>query len=163
MRFLIGAATALCLAVPASADTATDAKDARVAIAKEYVEATMKDMDIQNFIRQLWTPMIQQMAQNRQPMSPEQISQIEKLFSDELTQPLTEVMLQQDKIMADLMTLEELTALRDFYMSEHGRAVMEKMPQLAQIQQPMISAVLQKAMPVMMPKIEAITAPEDGK
>ena len=40
---------------------------------------------------------------------------------------------------------------------------MKKMPQLAQIQQPMISAVLQKAMPVIMPKIEAITAPEDGK
>jgi len=39
----------------------------------------------------------------------------------------------------------------------NGRAVMEKMPQLAQIQQPMISAVLQEKMPVMMPKIEAIT------
>lgn len=163
MRFLIGAATALCLCLPAYADTATDARDARLAIAKEYVEATMQDMDIQDFIRQLWSPMIQQMANNRQPMSPEQISKIETLFSEELTEPLTDVMLQQDKVMADLMTLEELTALRDFYMSEHGRAVMEKMPQLAQVQQPMISAVLQKAMPVMMPKIEAITAPDDGK
>ncbi len=163
MRFLIGAATALCLSLPAYADTATDARDARLAIAKEYVEATMQDMDIQDFIRQLWSPMIQQMANNRQPMSPEQISKIETLFSEELTEPLTDVMLQQDKVMADLMTLEELTALRDFYMSEHGRAVMEKMPQLAQVQQPMISAVLQKAMPVMMPKIEAITAPDDGK
>lgn len=162
MRFLIGAATALCLALPAYADTATDNREARVAIAKDYVEATMKDMDIQDFIRQLWFPMIEQMAKNRQPMSPEQISQIEKLFSDELTGPLTEVMLKQDEVMADLMSLEELTALRDFYMSEHGRAVMEKMPQLAQIQQPMISAVLQKAMPVMMPKIEAITVTDDA-
>ena len=47
-------------------------------------------------------------------MSPEQISQIEKLFSDELTQPLADVMLKQDEVMADLMTVEELTALRDF-------------------------------------------------
>jgi hypothetical protein len=37
---------------------------------------------------------------------------------------------------------------------------MRKMPQLAQIQQPMISAVLQEAMPEMMPKIEAITMPK---
>ena len=64
MRFLIGAATALCLALPAYADPAIDAREARVSIAREYVEATMKDMDIQDFIRQLWTPMIQQMANN---------------------------------------------------------------------------------------------------
>ncbi|WP_294614686.1 DUF2059 domain-containing protein [Roseovarius sp.] len=158
MRFLIAVAAALCLAFPVHAET--DTRDARLAVAREYVEASMDGMDIQDFIRQLWTPMIKQMANNRQPMSPEQISQIETLFSDELTGPLTEVMLKQDEIMADLMTLEELTALRDFYTSEHGRSVMEKMPQLAQIQQPMISAVLQKAMPVMMPKIEAITAPQ---
>ena len=149
MRFLIAVAAALCLAFPVHAET--DTRDARLAVAREYVEASMDGMDIQDFIRQLWTPMIKQMANNRQPMSPEQISQIETLFSDELTGPLTEVMLKQDEIMAELMTLEVLTALRDFYTSEHGRSVMEKMPQLAQIQQPMISAVLQKAMPVMMP------------
>jgi len=38
--------------------------------------------------------------------------------------------------------------------------VMEKMPQLAQIQQPMISRVLQSKMPVMMPKIREITTGE---
>ncbi|WP_417727596.1 DUF2059 domain-containing protein [Roseovarius sp.] len=157
MRFLTGAFFALCLALPAHAQ---DDRDARVAVAKDYVAATMRDMDIQEFIRQLWQPMVQQMAATRQPMSPEQISAIETLFSDHLTQPLTDVMLQQDEIMADIMTLDELTALRDFYTSEHGGSVMRKMPQLAQIQQPMISAVLQKAMPEMMPKIEAITAPD---
>lgn len=154
MRILIGAAVAFCIALPAHADSD---RDARVAVAKEYVAATMTDTDVQEFIRQLWEPMIQQMANNRQPMSPEQIENIGQLFSSELTKPLTDVMLRQDEIMADIMTLEELTALRDFYTSEHGGAVMRKMPQLAQIQQPMISAVLQKAMPDMMPKIEAIT------
>lgn len=157
MRILTGALVALCLAFPAHAQ---DDRDARVAMAKEYVDATMTDMEIQEFIRQLWQPMVQQMAANRQPMSEEQIMQIDKLFLDHLTQPLTDVMRKQDEIMADLMTLEELTALRDFYTSEHGGAVMRKMPQLAQIQQPMISAVLQSAMPEMMPKIEAITMPK---
>ncbi|MFU8776131.1 MAG: DUF2059 domain-containing protein [Roseovarius sp.] len=100
------------------------------------------------------------MAATRQPMPAKQIGAIDKLFLDHLTEPLTDVMRKQDGIMADLMTLEELTALRDFYTSEHGGAVMRKMPQLAQIQLPMIFAVLQKAMPEMMPRIEAITVPE---
>jgi|SRR6056297_1456924 len=159
MRFVTGAALALCLALPAHAETD---REARLDVARDYVEASMADMDIQEFIRQLWQPMVQQMAANRQQLSAAQIADIEQLFSEELTGPLTEVMLRQDEILADILTLDELTALRDFYTSEHGGAVMRKMPQLSQAQQPMISAVLQKAMPNMMPKIEAITtrAPE---
>jgi len=159
MRFVTGAILALCLALPAHAEIN---RDARLAVARDYVQASMEDMDIQDFIRQLWQPMVQQMAATRQQLSPAQIADIETLFSDELTGPLTEVMRRQDEILADLLTLEELTALRDFYTSEHGGAVMRKMPLLSRAQQPMISAVLQDAMPRMMPKIEAITtrAPE---
>lgn len=154
MRFLNWAILAFALALPAHADTN---REARLAVARDYVEATMKTMDMQEFIRQLWEPMVQQMAATRQPLSPDQIAQIEALFSSELTEPMTEVMLKQDAIMADLMSLEELTALRDFFLSEHGRSAMQKMPELSRIQQPMISAVLQEKMPIMMPKIEAIT------
>ncbi|WP_297773445.1 DUF2059 domain-containing protein [uncultured Roseovarius sp.] len=157
MRILTGTLFALCLAFPAHAESD---REARLAVARDYVEATMSDTDVQEFIRQLWQPMVQQMAATRQPLEPEQIAEIESLFSTQLTQPITDVMLRQDAIMADIMTLEELTALRDFYTSEHGGAVMRKMPQLAQLQQPMISAVLQKAMPEMMPKIEEITTRE---
>ncbi len=154
MRFLTWAILAGVLSLPAYADTD---REARLAVARDYVQGTMKTMDMQEFIRQLWQPMVQQMAATRQPLSPDQIAQIEALFSSELTEPITAVMLKQDVIMADLMTLEELTALRDFFLSEHGRSAMEKMPQLSRIQQPMISAVLQEKMPIMMPKIEAIT------
>ncbi|MDZ7708900.1 MAG: DUF2059 domain-containing protein [Roseovarius sp.] len=157
MRFVTGAVLALCLALPVHAESD---RDARLAVAQDYVEASMADMDMQEFIRQLWQPMVQQMAATRQALRPGQIEDIEQLFSDELTGPLTGVMHRQDEILADLLSLEELTALRDFYTSEHGGAVMRKMPQLAQAQQPMISAVLQKAMPEMMPKIEAITTRE---
>lgn len=154
MRFLTWAILACALAIPAHADAD---REARLAVARDYVEATMKAMDMQAFIRQLWQPMVQQMAATRQPLTEGQVAQIEALFSNELTEPMTEVMLKQDAIMADLMTLEELTALRDFFLSEHGRSAMEKMPELSRIQQPMISAVLQEKMPIMMPKIEAIT------
>jgi hypothetical protein len=157
MRVLTSLTLALCLALPAHAQSD---RDARLAVAEEYVSATMEGMDMQEFIRQIWQPMVQQMAQNRQQLTPEQISRIETLFSEELTEPLTEVMQAQDEILADLLTLEELEALRDFYNSEHGRSVMEKMPQLAQIQQPMISRMLQAKMPVMMPKIREITTGE---
>lgn len=157
MRFVTVAILVLCLALPGHAD---NVRDARLAVAQDYVAASMADMDLQDFIRQLWQPMVQQMAATRQPLRPGQIDDIDRLFSDELTGPLTEVMHRQDEILADLLSLEELTALRDFYTSEHGGAVMRKMPQLAQVQQPMISAVLQKAMPEMMPKIEAITTRE---
>ena len=157
MRFVTGAVLALCLALPAHAESD---RAARLAVAQDYVAASMADMDMQDFIRQLWQPMVTQMAATRQPLRPGQIADIEQLFSDELTGPLTEVMHRQDAILADLLSLEELTALRDFYTSEHGGAVMRKMPRLAQAQQPMISAVLQDAMPRMMPKIEAITTRE---
>jgi hypothetical protein len=159
MRFVTGAVLALCLALPAHAETD---REARLAVARDYVEASMADMDIQDFIRQLWQPMVQQMANTRQALSPAQVDEIEALFSDELTGPLTEVMQRQDEVLADLLSYEELVALRDFYTSEHGGAVMRKMPRLAQAQQPMISAVLQDAMPRMMPKIEAITTRNAG-
>lgn len=154
MRFLTGVFLACVFVLPAHADTD---REARLAVARDYVEITMKTMDMQEFIRQLWQPMVEQMAAARQPLSEDQIAQIEALFSSELTEPMTEVMRKQDAIMADLMTLEELTALRDFFLSEHGRSAMKKMPELSRIQQPMISAVLQEKMPIMMPKIEAIT------
>ncbi|GAW35625.1 hypothetical protein RA2_02689 [Roseovarius sp. A-2] len=157
MRVFTGLVLALCLALPAHAQSD---RDARLAVAKEYVAATMEGMDMQDFIRQIWQPMVDQMAQNRQHLTPDQIARIETLFSEELTEPLTEVMHDQDEILADLLTLQELEALRDFYNSEHGHAVMEKMPRLAQIQQPMISRVLQAKMPVMMPKIREITTGE---
>ena len=105
MRVLTSLTLALCLALPAHAQSE---RDARLAVAEEYVSATMEGMDMQEFIRQIWQPMVEQMAQNRQQLTPEQISRIETLFSEELTEPLTEVMQAQDEILADLLTLQEL-------------------------------------------------------
>ena len=89
MRILTGALVALCLAIPAHAQ---DERAARVAIAKDYIDATVTDADIEEFIRRLWQPMIQQMAANGQRLSEEQLAEIDKLFLDHLTQPLTDVM-----------------------------------------------------------------------
>ena len=98
MRFVTGAALALSLALPAHAETD---REARLAVARDYVEASMADMNIQEFIRQIWQPMVQQMAANRQALSPAQVADIEALFSEELTAPLTEVMRRQDENLAE--------------------------------------------------------------
>ena len=59
-------------------------------------------------------------------------------------------MLDQAPIMADLMTLAEITALRDFYQTPEGRAVMLKLPRLVEAQQPQVMALISgNLMPIM--------------
>jgi hypothetical protein len=153
-RFFLAATAAAFLSCPAFAQDET--YDARLTIAKEYVEASMADVDMYSFIQQLWIPVIQQMKNSGIQLSTDQISQIETLYLDTLTEPMLNVMRQQEVLMAELMTIEELTALRDFYNSEHGRAVMQKMPELSQLQQPMIAEMMRAVTPQMLPKIQAI-------
>lgn len=153
-RFPLAATAALFFTLPAFAQD--DTYDARLTVAQDYIQASMADSDMAAFIRQMWIPVVQQMQNTGQPLSQIQISQIEKLYIDTLTEPLTNVMRQQDEVMADIMTLEELEALRDFYMSEHGRKVMQKMPQIAQRQQPMIAEMLRAITPQMLPDLQKI-------
>ncbi len=153
-RIFLAAAAVALLTNPAYALDETH--DARLAIAKEYVDASMADVDMYTFIQQLWIPVIQQMKSSGIQLSEDQISQIEKLYLDTLTEPMLNVMRQQEVLMAEMMTLEELTALRDFYNSEYGRAVMIKMPELSQRQQPMIAEMMRAVTPQMLPKLQAI-------
>jgi hypothetical protein len=60
--------------------------------------------------------------------------------------------------MDDILTLPQIEALRDFYTSEHGRAVMMKMPDIMTAQEQQIMAMVQSTMPVVMPKPQAIVA-----
>ena len=128
----------------------------RLAVARDYVAATMKDLDMKGFIRQMWQPLVDQMKTNGRPLTNAQVASLAKVYEDTLTQPLRDVMKSQDENLADLMTLDELRALRDFYTSEHGHAVMRKMPQLAALQQPMITQVIRSKMPEMEPKLRDI-------
>ncbi len=153
-RFFLAATAAVFLSCPTFAQDET--YDARRAIAKEYVDASMADLDMYSFIQQLWIPVIQQMKNSGVQLNAEQISQIETLYLDTLTEPMLNVMHKQEELMAELMKIEELTALRDFYNSEYGRAVMEKMPQVSQRQQPMIAEMMRALTPQMLPKLQAI-------
>jgi uncharacterized protein len=66
------------------------------------------------------------------------------------------LMRDQSEIMADIMTLAEITALRDFYATPEGKSVMAKLPQLTAAQQPGIIDLVNGRMETLMPEVLAI-------
>ena len=62
----------------------------------------------------------------------------------------------QSEIMADMFTLAEITALRDFYATPEGKSVMSKLPQLTAAQQPGMMALINDKMTGLMPQVLAI-------
>lgn len=151
-------AFSLCLLAP-SVGFAQDDRDARLVVAKEYVTSAVADMDMPRVIEQMWQPLVQQIETSTgTTLTPVQLEKINALYQETYATKMTDIMGAQDEIMADLLTLPELEALRDFYASEHGRAVMIKMPDIIAKQQPQIMEMVQATMPVIMPKLQAIIA-----
>jgi hypothetical protein len=72
-------------------------------------------------------------------LSDDQLKQIDALYQETYAGKMIEIMSAQDEVMADILTLPEIEALRDFYASENGRAVMMKLPDILAAQQPQIS------------------------
>ncbi|MGO4907801.1 DUF2059 domain-containing protein [Pseudorhodobacter sp. W20_MBD10_FR17] len=159
MRFVLKpVAVAFCLLAPLPG-FAQDDLEARLAVAKDYTTATVADMDMPHMITQMWKPMVPQIeASTGKPLSDDQLKAIEALYLETFTGPLKEIMTNQYTVMADILTLPQIEALRDFYTSENGRAVMRKMPDIMAAQQPQIMAMMQSTMPVVMPKLQAIVA-----
>lgn len=145
-------AIALAFPLPALAET----REERVAVAAEYVELALQGFDMAAMIETMYQPVLQQVAAGGQTVSEEQVGQIRQLYLDTFTDPLTTLMRDQAGIMADMMTLAEITALRDFYATPEGRSVMAKLPQLTAAQQPGIMALINDNMTALMPEVLAI-------
>lgn len=129
----------------------------RLAVAKQYVTASLEDIDLTKVVKQMWLPLAQQIETDRgSPLRSSQIEKIDKLYQDTFYLKMYNIMSQQDKIMADIFTLEEIVALRDFYYTEEGRSVMNKLPDLVGAQQPMIMKLVQETLPTIIPEIEKI-------
>ena len=144
--------TLLVLPLPAFAETRED----RVAVASEYVELALQGFDMAAMIETMYQPVLQQVAAGGQSLSEAQVGQIRQLYLDTFTAPLTQLMRDQAGVMADMMTLAEITALRDFYATPEGRSVMAKLPQLTAAQQPGMMALINDQMTGLMPKVLAI-------
>lgn len=142
----------LALPVPALAES----REERVTAAAEYVELALEGFDMTAMIETMYQPILQQVAAGGQTLSDEQVSQIRQLYLDTFTEPLTAIMREQAGIMADMMTLAEITALRDFYATPEGKSVMAKLPQLTAAQQPGIIALINENMDGLMPQVLAV-------
>jgi hypothetical protein len=145
-------ALALAMPLPALSET----REERVAVATEYVELALQSFDMTSIINSLSQPILQQVAAAGQTLTDEQMAQIDKLYTDTFTEPMTALMRQQSELMADMMTLAEITALRDFYATPEGRSVMAKLPQLTAAQQPGVAQLLADKMGPLMPQVLAI-------
>jgi hypothetical protein len=145
-------AALLALPLPAFADT----REERVTVAAEYVELALQGFDMNAMIETMYQPVLQQVMAGGQTLTDDQVAQIRQLYLDTFTDPMTALMRDQAQIMADMMTLAEITALRDFYATPEGRSVMAKLPQMTAAQQPGIMALISDNMGALMPKVLAI-------
>lgn len=136
----------------AHAETRAD----RLSLANDYINATLQDIDMVQVIQGMWKPLAAQAEAGGAPLSPAQLQQIDALYQEQFTEPMTQIMRDQAEVMADVYTLAEITALSDFYQTEHGRSAMVKLPKLIEYQTPMIVKMVQQQMPAMMPKIRQI-------
>lgn len=139
----------LMLPLPAFAET----REERVAAAAEYVELALEGFDMALMIETMYQPILDQVAAGGQILSPDQVARIRQLYLETFTDPLNALMRDQAGIMADMMTLAEITALRDFYATPEGKSVMAKLPQLTAAQQPGIMALINDKMADLMPQV----------
>jgi hypothetical protein len=142
-------AALLALPLPSLAET----REERVAAAEEYIDLALLGFDMSKIIETMYQPVLQQVAAGGQTLSEDQVAQIRQLYLETFTDPMTKLMRDQSGIMADMMTLAEITALRDFYATPEGRSVMAKLPQLTAAQQPGIIALIEANMTALMPKV----------
>jgi hypothetical protein len=145
-------AVALALPLPALAET----REERVAVAAEYVDLAIQGFDMDAIIKSLSQPILQQVAAAGQRLTDDQMARIDALYVDTFTQPITSLMREQSELMADIMTLAEITALRDFYSTPEGRSAMAKLPQLTAAQQPGLAMLIEDKMGALMPQVLAI-------
>ena len=142
----------LALPLPALAET----REERVAVAAEYVDLALQGFDMNAVIENMYQPILSQVAAGGQTLTDDQVAQIRQLYLDTFTEPMTTLMRDQAQIMADMMTLGEITALRDFYATPEGRSVLAKLPQLTAAQQPGVMALINEKMTGLMPQVLAI-------
>lgn len=101
--------------------------DARLGLAREYIGYSLETMDVDAMVGQMSEPILQGI-QSRQPsLWAAKGVALTEIVKGAMGTSLRAALLGTDDAMAANFTLEELTALRDFYASPAGRSVMGKM------------------------------------
>ena len=150
---ILPAALLLLTALPLAAQ---DTREARLEVAQKYVEASIADMDMDEVVRSMYRPLLDQLRASGMQIDAAKEAQVEALYLENMTEPMTMIMRAQDQVMADLFSLAEIEALYAFYQTPEGTAVMQKFPKLMEAQMPMIMETVQGKMAVMMPRLQEI-------
>lgn len=145
-------AIVLALPFPALAET----REERVAAAEVYIDLALADFDMEAMIAMLYQPILDQVAAGGAVLDKAQSDMVHRLFMEAFAEPLPALMRDQAGIMADMMTLAEITALTDFTRTPEGKSVMAKLPQLTAAQQPALNAFIGQKMDELVPQVLAI-------
>ncbi len=152
MRRILFAALLALLPFTGLAET----RDERIAVAAEYIDLSLQDMDMGAIIATMWTPVVNEVEKSGKVVTDLQRKKLQELYMATFEAPMVTLTRDQATIMADIMSMAELTALRDFYKTPEGRSVMKKLPLLVQAQQPGIMALVEGNLPTLIPQITAI-------
>ncbi|WP_338529531.1 DUF2059 domain-containing protein [Nitratireductor thuwali] len=133
-----------------------ESREERLAAAQEYILVSLEEMDVPALVRVMWKPIADQSESRGTPLDDEQIAALDSLYQQTFADALENLLRSQDETMADLFTLKEIEALAAFYATPEGRAVMRKMPELAQAQQTEIQSLIAGGMALIQPRVKAI-------
>ncbi|ALI54449.1 DUF2059 domain-containing protein [Celeribacter marinus] len=153
-------AFAIAVSLVAACPAASETREERLAVATEYNDLAIADMDMGRVISQMYLPILTQIRTSGRTVTEAQEADIQDLYMEAFEQPMYEVMGETSGIMADMFTLDEIVALRDFYKTAEGRAVMVKMPDMIGAQQPMIIEMVTAKMPSVMEQLQDILEPK---
>jgi len=143
------------LVLPAMADD----RAARIEIATRYTQQVMDGIDFEAMVRRLYRPTIDEMRGMGLPISDEQVERLEALYVARVTEPLREIMLTQDEVMADIFPLDELQALYDFLQTPAGHSALTRLPELADAQNRRIISMQMQIGQQLFPQVMEILMP----
>ncbi len=145
----IGIVASLATA-PAQAETQAE----RLEVAKAYLAVSMKAMNLEKVALISARPILNQVRQKQPKLFAEKGTKLRTMIKTVLMESMQTAMANLDQKLAATFTLQELNALKEFFTSEIGRSVMEKMPQYMAAIQPAMQIAIQQSLPKLLAQLQ---------
>lgn len=133
------------------------ADDAKLVLAREVIEATQMNKMFDALVPQIQQMTLQMAKGEMASMSPEQKAAFER-FQGKAAQVAMEaakaMLTKLDQVYAEIYSVEELKAMKAFYLSPEGKSMISKQPDVAQRVMP----IMQTMQMELGPKIQALAA-----
>ncbi|MCC5987055.1 MAG: hypothetical protein JJT95_05185 [Pararhodobacter sp.] len=142
-----------------TAPVAADDRPARLEIATRYTQQVMEWVDFEAMVLRLYRPTIDEMRGMGLPISDEQLERLEAVYLAHVTEPLREIMLTQDEVMADIFTLDELQALHEFLQTPTGHSALTRLTELNDAQNRRILSMQMQVGQQVLPQVMEILMP----